>query len=173
LLKTLSLQERSRNAFCKVISVRLTAPAEANDDFERGGLGHHPPQPVRQPGRVGIVLHPALQVARLADIERVALAIEHAVDAGAARHMAQCRPQHLHPAGDADRMADARRRLARHGPLRNPGRGVRRQAVRAAPRVARRGLPASPRPLRRRRRVSRLNCHRIFGSLGHIHGMWG
>ena len=30
LAKTLSLHERSRNAFCSVISVRLTAPAEAN-----------------------------------------------------------------------------------------------------------------------------------------------
>jgi len=30
LANTLSLHERSRNAFCKVTRVRLTAPAEAN-----------------------------------------------------------------------------------------------------------------------------------------------
>ena len=30
LAKTLSEQERSRNAFCSAFSVRLTAPAEAN-----------------------------------------------------------------------------------------------------------------------------------------------
>ena len=50
-----------------------------DDDFYRGSLGNHAAQPVRQPGRMRIILHSALQAARLAHIERVALAIEHAV----------------------------------------------------------------------------------------------
>ena len=145
LLNTLSLHERSRNAFCNATKVRLTAPAEANgpkytpglsraprnlvelreivaggqmnerkrlvvaqqhvvarhqaldqvafeqqrfglgrgaDNLERCGLGDHAADAVRQSGRVRVVLHPAFQIARLADIERVAFTVEHAVDAG-------------------------------------------------------------------------------------------
>ncbi len=56
------------------------------DDLHRRGFGDHATQPVRQSRRMGIILHPAPQVARLADIERVALTVEHAVDAGGRRH---------------------------------------------------------------------------------------
>ena len=38
LANTLSLQERSRNAFCSATSVRLTAPAEANGPKYAPGL---------------------------------------------------------------------------------------------------------------------------------------
>ena len=72
-------------------------------------LGHHAAQPVREIGEMRVVLHPAFQIARLADIERVALAVEHAVDAGAGRQRAQRGADH----GDA----------ARH-----PGRCRRRSA---------------------------------------------
>ncbi len=115
-----------------------------DDDFERGGLGHHPPQPVRQPGRMGIVLHPALQIARLADVERIALAVEHAVDAGAGRHVAQRRPQYR----DARRSAACRRRCPRIGAAGSPGAARRQQIARqrlgAAARVERRRLAPTP-----------------------------
>ena len=50
---------------------------------------HHPPQPLVQPAKLGVGGDPLLQAARLADIERVALGIEHAIDAGVERHGGQ------------------------------------------------------------------------------------
>ena len=43
------------------------------DDLHGGGFGNHAPQPVGQPRWMRVVLHPALQVARLADIDRFPL----------------------------------------------------------------------------------------------------
>ncbi len=141
-----------------------------NHDFEGGGLGHHPPQPVRQPGRMGIVLHPALQIARLADVHRIALAVEHAVDAGACRHIAQRRPQDRDAGGDAA----AGCRIAWRGPRGDIGERigwrVGRETAGAAARVERRRLAATR---DRYRRINRLNCHRIFYAVGHIHQTWG
>ena len=56
------------------------------DDLHAGRLGHHPPQPLRQAANMGVARHPLLEAARLADIERVALSIEHTIHAGAERH---------------------------------------------------------------------------------------
>jgi hypothetical protein len=68
-----------------------------DDDLQHRGLGHHAPQPVRQPGRVGVGLHAVLQAARLADIERLALLVEHAVDAGTGRHRPERGTDHRNP----------------------------------------------------------------------------
>jgi len=142
----------------------------SNDDFEGRGLGHHAAQPVRQPGRMGIILHPALQIARLADVHRIALAVEHAIDAGTGRHIAQRRPQDRDPGGDAVGC-----RLARHGLRADIGEHIGwrigRETAGTAARVERRRLAAAgPDPCRR---VNRLNCHRIFSTVGHIHQTWG
>jgi hypothetical protein len=53
------------------------------DDQHVAGLRDHALEPLRQPRDLGVVGHPVLQRARLADVEHVALGIEHAVDAGA------------------------------------------------------------------------------------------
>ena len=50
-------------------------------DLQAAGLEHHPAQAFGQAGQLGIGRHPPLQAARLADIERIALRIEHPVDA--------------------------------------------------------------------------------------------
>jgi len=52
------------------------------DDLHAAGLADHPLQPPGQPGDVGVIRHPRLQAAGLADIEHLAARIEHAVDAG-------------------------------------------------------------------------------------------
>ena len=126
-----------------------------------------------------IVLNAALQVARLADIERVTPAVEHAVDAGAARHVAQRRAQDRNSAGDADGVARSGRRLARYGLRLLFGAEI----AGAAARIERHRRPPSPRPGRRHRRRKRLSRQRIFGQrifgqrfflvVIHIHGRWG
>ena len=65
-----------------------------DDDLERVGLRDHAPQAVRQRGGVGVVGDARLEIARLADIERIALGVEHAIDAGAGRQRAQRRADH-------------------------------------------------------------------------------
>ena len=112
-----------------------------NDDFQCCRLGHHAPQPVRQPGRMGIVLYPALQIARLADIDGVALAVEHAVDARAVRDIAQRRPQYRHAGRDPAADPASRSRLSR--------RGVSGEIGGAAAWVQRRRLAPTRRGLRR------------------------
>ena len=57
------------------------------------GFRHHALQAPRQFGDLGVARNPALQVACLADIDRIAAAVEHAIDAGTAR-------QRLHGVGD-------------------------------------------------------------------------
>ena len=47
---------------------------------------HHAPQPLGQPDDLGVVGDALLEVACLADIERLAAGIEHPVDARALRH---------------------------------------------------------------------------------------
>ena len=55
---------------------------ELVDDFHRAALADHALQAVGEPGDLRVIRHPRLQAARLADIEDVALAIQHAIDAG-------------------------------------------------------------------------------------------
>jgi hypothetical protein len=52
------------------------------DDFHRHRVHDHAPQPLIQPPGLRVAGHAFLQAARLADIERLAGGIEHAVDAG-------------------------------------------------------------------------------------------
>jgi hypothetical protein len=73
--------------------------------FHGHGLGHHALQAARQLGDLGVVGDPALQIARLADVDRVALAVQHAVDARAGR-------EGLHRAGDD--LHAARQTFAQH-----------------------------------------------------------
>ena len=79
------------------------------DDLHRDRLRHHPPQPLRQARRLGVRHHTLLEAARLADIQRLALAIEHPVDAGTERHGRERTPDRL-------RALD-RRLYVRHGSI--------------------------------------------------------
>ncbi len=56
--------------------------AVGGHDLHGAGLRHHALQAAGQAGDLGIVGHPLLQRARLANIEHVATGIEHAIDAG-------------------------------------------------------------------------------------------
>ena len=56
------------------------------DDLHRDGLVHHAPQPLGQADDLGVVGDALPEVAGLADVERLAAGVEHAVDAGALRH---------------------------------------------------------------------------------------
>ena len=73
------------------------------DDLHRRRLGYHPPQPVRQGRNVRVVLHPGPQVACLADVHCVALAIEHAIDARRRRHRSERGANSRDPARDPAR----------------------------------------------------------------------
>jgi hypothetical protein len=57
-----------------------------DDDLEAAGFRHHALEAVRQPGNVGVIGDAVLEIGRLADVKRVALAVEHAIDAGMAGH---------------------------------------------------------------------------------------
>ena len=59
-----------------------------DDHLQRLGLADHPHQPVRQPVRLRIAGNPPCQIARLADIQRLANAVQHPVDAGVAAQLA-------------------------------------------------------------------------------------
>ncbi len=56
------------------------------DDLHGRGQRHHAAQAFRQADGLGVGGDALLQAARLADVQRLALGIEHAVDAGAGRH---------------------------------------------------------------------------------------
>ena len=79
--------------------------AVRRDDLEPCGLGDHALQPVGQLVDLGISGHALLQVARLADVERLAAAIEHAVDAGAARQGLDRRRYGFDPTAERLRLA--------------------------------------------------------------------
>ena len=55
-----------------------------DDHFQRLGLADHAHQSVRQAVRLRVAGHPARQIARLADIERLADTVQHPVDPGVA-----------------------------------------------------------------------------------------
>ena len=59
--------------------------AAGDHELHRPRRGDHAHQSRREPRCLGIARHAALQAARLADIEHVALGIEHAIDARLAR----------------------------------------------------------------------------------------
>ena len=84
-------------------------------DVHRGSLGDHSAQPVRQPGGMRVVLHAALEVARLADIERVTSAVEHAIDTRAGRHASKRLADRSDTAGDARYACMARSEIGRCG----------------------------------------------------------
>src|SRR5262245_53366468 len=73
------------------------------DDFERRGLRHHALQPVGQAIDLRIGGDSLAQAARLADIERIALGVEHAVDAGTGRQILELRSEDLDAALEARR----------------------------------------------------------------------
>ncbi len=66
------------------------------DDFHRHGVGHHAAQAFFQPPGLGVVGDAFFEAAGLADIERVAVGIEHAVDAGGLRQGGQHGLDHGH-----------------------------------------------------------------------------
>ncbi len=68
------------------------------DELHRRGFGDHPGDPVRMPLPARIGADAGLQAARLADIQHVALAIEHAIDA---RRIGQGPPEMLDDLGAA------------------------------------------------------------------------
>ncbi len=70
-----------------------------DDDFHGGGFGDHPAQTVRQIDDMGVVGDAALEVACLADIERVAPGIEHAINARPWRQVLHDGANHGRPAG--------------------------------------------------------------------------
>ena len=80
-----------------------------DDHLQRLGLADHPHQPVRQPVRLGIAGHAPRQVARLADIERLAGAVQHAVDPGVAGQLPHFRFQ------IGETAAEVRRQVGRAG----------------------------------------------------------
>ena len=58
-------------------------------DLHGGRVHHHPPQPLLQPVDLRVVRHPFAQGAGLADVQRLALRIQHTVDAGGERQRCQ------------------------------------------------------------------------------------
>ena len=68
--------------------------AVGNDDLQRLGLRHHPAQAVGQSLELGVVGDPPSQVAGLADVDRVAPAVEHAVDPGGGAQGADAVTEH-------------------------------------------------------------------------------
>jgi hypothetical protein len=56
--------------------------AAGGDDLELPRLVDHAPEPLRQARKLGVGRDAPLQGARLADVERVALGVEHPVHAG-------------------------------------------------------------------------------------------
>ena len=72
-----------------------------DDHFEARGLGHHAAQTLGQLADLGIGGDPLLQVARLADIECVARFVQHAIDTGAGRQIAQRLDDDPEPPGDS------------------------------------------------------------------------
>ena len=67
------------------------------DHLHRDGFVDHPPQPFVEAAELGVGGDPLLQAARLADVEGVALGIEHAIDARARRHGGQRLLDHATP----------------------------------------------------------------------------
>ena len=64
-----------------VMMIRISGHRDGNaDDLELDRLRHHPLQPVGQARHLGVVGDPPSQVAGLADVDRVAPSVEHAVD---------------------------------------------------------------------------------------------
>ena len=59
-----------------------------DDDFQLFSLADHAHQPVRQSVRLGIAGHPPRQIARLANIQHLAIAVGHAVNAGISAKLA-------------------------------------------------------------------------------------
>ena len=84
-----------KRGFRRLIRLASSSSASASVwvviDLHRDGLVHHPPQPLVQPADLGVGGDPLLQAARLADVQRVALGIEHPIDAGVGRHGGQRR----------------------------------------------------------------------------------
>jgi len=69
------------------------------DDLEAPRFGDHAQQPIGHALELQILRDAFAKRTRLADIERVALGIEHAIDAGAQRQRRQRRAQHPRPFG--------------------------------------------------------------------------
>ena len=66
------------------------------DDFHRHGFRHHAAQTFRQAADLGVGMDPAFQAARLADVQRVALRIQHAIDPRVGGHGLQRRLDNGH-----------------------------------------------------------------------------
>ena len=64
------------------------------DYFERPGFKHHAPEAFRQPGDLGIGSDAFAERPRLADVKRLPLLIQHAIDAGGSRQGGQGGFQH-------------------------------------------------------------------------------
>src|SRR6185437_13140573 len=106
---------------------------------------------------------------RLADIDGVALAVEHAVDAGAGRHVLQGGAQHRDAVGDT---AGGSSLGGRRG-FRFFGGDV--DAARAAARIE--GFRPWPAPVARSAgrpdRLGRSDYRSVVRAFGHIHRTWG
>ena len=108
-----------------------------------------------QAARMGVVDDPLLQVARLADIERLALGVEHAIDARARRQGAQRVADH----GDA-----ARERAAGAGSAASrPSISRVLSALAHARRHLARSAPVAVNPRRRRDRYPRNAVDKLVG----------
>ena len=68
--------------------------AIGDHDLQRLGLRHHPAQPIGQSLELGVVGDPSPKVAGLADVDRVAPAVEHAVDPGGGAQGADAVTEH-------------------------------------------------------------------------------
>src|SRR4051812_32024986 len=112
-----------------------------------------------------IILNPISQVARLADTERIALAIEHAIDTRGGWHIALRRPQNLNPVREAAlRLFRFLNRLLSYGfdsrRLRQIGRRCQsaRRHLGAAPGIERRRIAPAFAP---KSRANLLCCHKF------------
>ncbi len=113
--------------------------ARGGDELHRAGQRHHALQPGRQPLRLGVGRHPLPERFGLADVERLAALVEHAVDPRLVRQGRDEAADQLR----ASECRDRRRRLAGRWGHFGHGRlvGTPRAAVKALSRSASRGAP--------------------------------
>ena len=91
--------------------------------FHADGFAHHPLQAQRQGFHPGIGDHPFLQAFGLTHIQRVAVAVQHPVDAGAVRQGAQGGADHLNAMGQAGAVCRGRAGGGGEGGVRGKGFG--------------------------------------------------